>query len=518
MTDDQIPEEPPAAPEAGRPALTRSSRHRVVAGVCGGLGRYLDIDPVVFRVVIAVLGLTGGLGLFLYGLAWLVVPREAADGEGGSTELQRVLTGRVDGQSVGAVLVTVIGTGVFFSSMGDGGQLFPLLLLAALVFLALRYDPERRRRFDGENPAAPAPGAAPRDRLEDSGPFADWKTWSESVGRDLRVEWRARSAELHERIRARHAEAGTARSEEYGDTPPVGPSGYLWDPRHPERDPYGGGATPPPGAPAQPWWQRTDLPEGDPLRKEPREETYQDRMERRMTDFRERADRRHEAQRQAMERHRESMARHREWKARRKAERGRSVLGASAVLVSLGASWAVGAAGHGEHRWSTVLAVALLPLGLAMAISSRWGRTRGLTLLALLLTAGLVLAAGTSATVADSTGDRTWTAAQDDLRSRYTLGLGDARLDLSALDPHGGTLATELRVGAGSARVTVPAGVELRLKLRDGAGGVDLPDGQRFDGPFTNEDVVIEVPDGQPSKGVLELTVTVGAGDIEVVR
>ncbi|GAA2095607.1 PspC domain-containing protein [Kitasatospora saccharophila] len=518
MTDDQIPQEPQAAPDGGRPALTRSSRHRVVAGVCGGLGRYLDIDPVVFRVVIAVLGLTGGLGLFIYGLAWLVVPREAADGEGGTTELHRVLTGRVDGQSVGAVLVTVIGTGVFFSSMGDGGQLFPLLLLAALVFLALRYDPERRRRFDGDAPpAAGAPG--PRDRLEDGGPLTDWKTWGESVGRDLRVEWRARGAEFQERVRAWQEERAAGGTEERpADTPPVGPSGYLWDPRHPERNPYGGPT--PPGAPAQPWWQRTDLPAGDPLRKEPRPEdpgeddgteTYQERMERRMADHRVR-------QREAMERHRASMERHREWKARRRAERGTPVLGASAVLVAIGASWAVAASDHGQHRWSTVLAVALLPLGLAMVVSSRWGRTRGLTFLSLLLTAGLVLAAGTSATVADSAGDRTWTAAGDDLRPHYTLLVGDAKLDLSALDPGGGTLATELRLGAGNARVSVPSGTELRLKLRDGAGEVRLPDGREFNGPFTNEDVVLEVPDGQPSRGVLELTVTVGAGNIEVVR
>ncbi|MBO1417270.1 PspC domain-containing protein, partial [Streptomyces sp. FH025] len=150
MTEDHRIQEagPTAPPEPDRPSLTRAEHHRVVAGVCGGLGRHLDIDPVVFRVVTVVLCLSGGLGLFLYGLAWLIIPTEdGADGKGrgGRTELQRVLTGRVDGQSVGAVLLTVIGTGVFFSSMGDGDQLFPLLLLGALVFLAVRYDPDRRR-------------------------------------------------------------------------------------------------------------------------------------------------------------------------------------------------------------------------------------------------------------------------------------------------------------------------------------------------------------------------------------
>lgn len=70
-------------PEGGRPPLTREEDRRVVAGVCGGLGRHLDIDPVVFRVVTAVLCLTGGLGLFLYGLAWLIVPLEHPRGPPG---------------------------------------------------------------------------------------------------------------------------------------------------------------------------------------------------------------------------------------------------------------------------------------------------------------------------------------------------------------------------------------------------------------------------------------------------
>ncbi|MFF1798108.1 PspC domain-containing protein, partial [Kitasatospora sp. NPDC058263] len=143
MTEDhRIQETGTSAPPApDRPPLNRTEHHRVVAGVCGGLGRHLDIDPVVFRVVTVVLCLSGGLGLFLYGLAWLIIPTEPVpDGRGGSkggrTELQRVLTGRVDGQSIGAVLLTVIGTGVFFASMGDGDTMFPLLLLGALVCLA----------------------------------------------------------------------------------------------------------------------------------------------------------------------------------------------------------------------------------------------------------------------------------------------------------------------------------------------------------------------------------------------
>jgi phage shock protein C len=47
----------------------------VVAGVCGGLGEYFSIDPVLVRIVWIVLSLAGGAGLLLYILAWILVPR-----------------------------------------------------------------------------------------------------------------------------------------------------------------------------------------------------------------------------------------------------------------------------------------------------------------------------------------------------------------------------------------------------------------------------------------------------------
>ncbi len=48
----------------------------MVAGVCGGLGRYCDVDPVIFRIVLGVLSATGGIGLIFYGFAWLLLPLE----------------------------------------------------------------------------------------------------------------------------------------------------------------------------------------------------------------------------------------------------------------------------------------------------------------------------------------------------------------------------------------------------------------------------------------------------------
>ncbi len=47
---------------------------RVLAGVCGGLGEKLSIDPVILRATFVVLSAVWGLGLVLYGFVWFVVP------------------------------------------------------------------------------------------------------------------------------------------------------------------------------------------------------------------------------------------------------------------------------------------------------------------------------------------------------------------------------------------------------------------------------------------------------------
>ncbi|HEB83754.1 MAG TPA: PspC domain-containing protein [Bacteroidetes bacterium] len=56
--------------------LRRSRRDSVIAGVCGGLGEYFNVDPVVFRVIWVVLLLTAGTGLLGYLICWIIIPRE----------------------------------------------------------------------------------------------------------------------------------------------------------------------------------------------------------------------------------------------------------------------------------------------------------------------------------------------------------------------------------------------------------------------------------------------------------
>ena len=54
--------------------LARSRNDRVIAGVCGGLGAYFGVNPLVFRVLFVILALPGGApGLLPYFILWLVM-------------------------------------------------------------------------------------------------------------------------------------------------------------------------------------------------------------------------------------------------------------------------------------------------------------------------------------------------------------------------------------------------------------------------------------------------------------
>jgi phage shock protein C len=56
--------------------LYRSRRDRMIAGVCGGLAEYFNIDPTIIRII-AVVALIAGMGGFLaYIIMWIVVPEE----------------------------------------------------------------------------------------------------------------------------------------------------------------------------------------------------------------------------------------------------------------------------------------------------------------------------------------------------------------------------------------------------------------------------------------------------------
>ncbi len=55
--------------------LYRSGKDKILAGVCGGIAEYLDTDSTLVRLVWVLLSLGGGLGLLLYIILWIVMPK-----------------------------------------------------------------------------------------------------------------------------------------------------------------------------------------------------------------------------------------------------------------------------------------------------------------------------------------------------------------------------------------------------------------------------------------------------------
>ena len=113
----------------------------MIAGVCGGLGRYFDVNPVFYRVGFVILTLLGGAGILVYGAAVLVIPNEGEEESIASDTLrnhrQRPLA------IVGLALVALAGVSLLSHiSFQVHSDLFWVLVLigGALLLRAQRRD------------------------------------------------------------------------------------------------------------------------------------------------------------------------------------------------------------------------------------------------------------------------------------------------------------------------------------------------------------------------------------------
>jgi len=76
-------EVPPTTP-TGNKRLFRDENNKVIGGVCGGLANYFGTDPVIIRVIFAVVALAFGTGLLAYIILWVAVPSSASTTIGAS--------------------------------------------------------------------------------------------------------------------------------------------------------------------------------------------------------------------------------------------------------------------------------------------------------------------------------------------------------------------------------------------------------------------------------------------------
>ena len=56
--------------------LTRSTSDRKIAGVCGGIAKYLNIDPTVVRIIFLIALICGSLGFWAYLIVWIAAPED----------------------------------------------------------------------------------------------------------------------------------------------------------------------------------------------------------------------------------------------------------------------------------------------------------------------------------------------------------------------------------------------------------------------------------------------------------
>ncbi|TCO43929.1 phage shock protein C (PspC) family protein [Kribbella antiqua] len=124
----------------------RSRSDRMVAGVCGGIGRALNIDPVLIRVVMAVL-IISGPGVIFYIAAWVLMPDEGSQ----RSAAQGLLGDRVRPDHPWLWPI-VIGACVFVAiammSSFDFGRVVPgPLIVLAVIWIVARH--RKGRRFGG---------------------------------------------------------------------------------------------------------------------------------------------------------------------------------------------------------------------------------------------------------------------------------------------------------------------------------------------------------------------------------
>jgi phage shock protein PspC (stress-responsive transcriptional regulator) len=69
--------------------LTRPKEDRWLGGVAAGLGAYVDLSPMIYRIAFVALALAGGTGILLYIAAWLVIPEDGAADSIAGVELKK---------------------------------------------------------------------------------------------------------------------------------------------------------------------------------------------------------------------------------------------------------------------------------------------------------------------------------------------------------------------------------------------------------------------------------------------
>jgi phage shock protein PspC (stress-responsive transcriptional regulator) len=126
MTDETPPQTPsPETPEPEPKRLKRSGSDAIIGGVASGLGRYFNVDPILFRIGFVVLTFAGAAGVLAYLALLVFVPSDGEERKGGTGGKAVAVAGAV---VLAVCLVTFLSPPLFFFGPG--------LLVLGLVGLA----------------------------------------------------------------------------------------------------------------------------------------------------------------------------------------------------------------------------------------------------------------------------------------------------------------------------------------------------------------------------------------------
>lgn len=155
--------ETPSAAPVWRHAHRSAADHQV-AGVCVGIARRIDVDPLLVRALAVVLALSAGAGVVAYAAAWLLMPDES-----GTSVADRHLPGlarRRTGTIVAVILTVYLFTLPLWTSITPFG-VGPLVVIGVLAWMAKR----TMTRASAQSPVAPAAVKAPPGTLQGSPTF-----------------------------------------------------------------------------------------------------------------------------------------------------------------------------------------------------------------------------------------------------------------------------------------------------------------------------------------------------------
>ncbi|GAA1872105.1 PspC domain-containing protein [Asanoa iriomotensis] len=448
---------PGTAAFATRYGLTRPHSGRYLAGVCAAIGRATNTDPILWRVLFAVLTVFFAVGVLIYVTAWLLIPAEGDT----ASPIEAVLgKGRSSMSPVTAIVLGVGCTVLFGFLVTDAFRAF-VLGAAILIGGALLLNRNQR----GPQPVPSGP-ADQRFSWSNVSPWAGTAPWQAEPAAPPPAPAPAPAAapppvavdEPTEQVYA--APAPTAQFPPVtGPYPPRQQQGYQ--PPFAPYGPYGGPPTPPPAPPR---------PAKPP--KPPKE-------------------------RSAL---------------------GAATF--SLIFVAMGVVAMLDLLNVIRVRPTTYFAAALLTIALGLLVGTWLGRARWLIALGLAAAAALGISSIAEYQVDhDKLGPReaVWEpTTMNELRPNYRLPFGDARLDLTSLDFAGQSKEVAVTLNAGDLEVRVPDNVDVVADVTVDAGDAQVFD-QSMSGLGQSTTVEDNGSDGAGG-GLLRLTIHVNTGRVEVNR